>query len=99
MGSVVKLRETPSRDVRKQKGGALKLDKSYNFTDKAEIIDEFFTAADRLGYTNAFLSNESGVSITTFRNWRSGKTERPQVPTIAMAGRRCLGWKLGWVKK
>ena len=80
------------------KGGILKLNKSYNFTDKDQIIDELFTAAQNHNFNIAYMAEKSGVARSTLRKWRNGKTERPQAPTLSMVGRRCFGWKLGWIK-
>lgn len=64
---------------------ALKLYKSYSFTDKDPIIDRFRTAVEDSGLNLAKLAEESGVSSTTLYNWDHGPTRRPQFASMAAA--------------
>lgn len=43
------------------------------------------------------LSRHSGVSPTTIRNWRKGKTRRPQHVTLKAVA-LALGWKMTFTK-
>lgn len=83
--------------TRKSKGGALRTHKSYNFTEKEAIIDVLRTAIDDAAMSHTFVCNKSGVCKTTLRNWFSGKTNRPQYPTLNAVG-RVVGLKLDWVR-
>lgn len=60
--------------------GALNLARSYNFVEKRPVIDEMRTLIDHKEYRQ--LSAESGVSISTLRNWFSGKTISPKTVTV-----------------
>lgn len=77
--------------------GVLALQKSYNFVDKVEIIDELRTAIDDAGYSVAFIANKSGVTKKTLYKWFAGKTQRPQYPTLNAVG-KIVGIQLKWVK-
>lgn len=77
--------------------GALNLKQSYNFIDKTPIIDELRTALEDLHLSYKEIADRSGVSPTTIHNWFSGKTKRPQVPTLNAVG-RLVGWQLKWVR-
>ena len=76
----------------------LKLEHSYNFVDKALIIDKLHTALDDAGFTVAATANRSGVCTKTLYAWFGGKTKRPQVPTLNAVG-RLVGLELQWVRK
>lgn len=60
--------------------GALNLAKSYNFVEKKPVIDEMRTLIDHDSYKA--VSNETHVSMTTLRNWFSGKTISPRTITV-----------------
>lgn len=75
----------------------MRLDKSYNFVDKVEVIDQLRTALDDAGVTYAYACNKSGVCRSTLKNWFSGKTIRPQFPTLNAVG-RVVGMELAWVR-
>ena len=77
--------------------GVLNLNKSYNFTEKAEMIDALRTAYDDAGITITFAANKTGVCKSTFRAWFGGKTMKPQYPTLNAAG-KIVGLRLEWVK-
>jgi len=76
--------------------GPLKLARSYNFTEKHECIDELRTmiADSRLSIEE--LGARAGVAPQTIYHWLSGKTRRPQTPTLNAVG-RVLGRRIGWV--
>jgi DNA-binding phage protein len=76
--------------------GRLDLNRSYNFVDKAEIIDKLRTAMDDAGITLSVASNKSGVRRETMRRWFDGKTKKPQVPTLNAVG-KLVGLRLAWV--
>ena len=60
--------------------GALNLAKSYNFVEKKPVIDEMRTLVDHTEYR--VVSDDTGVSRTTLRNWFSGKTISPRTLTV-----------------
>lgn len=76
--------------------GPLNLARSYNFTEKHECIDELRTmiADSRLSIEQ--LGERAGVAPQTIYLWLSGKTRRPQTPTLNAVG-RVLGRRIGWV--
>lgn len=82
----------------KAKGGALKLDQSYNFVEKAAIIDRLRTEIEDGNVTLTYVANKSGVCESTLRNWFNGQTMRPQFPTLNAVG-KLFGLKLDWVKR
>jgi len=94
-GYKVKLRVVDNTPV-KGSGGALSLNKSYNFVDKAEIIDKLRTAMDAADLSISAAANKSGVTRQTMKRWFDGKTQRPQVPTLNAVG-KLVGLKLAWV--
>jgi len=61
----------------------LKVYRSYNFVEKDPIIDATRTLfSDRhASYTD--VSQDSGVAVSTIRNWFHGSTRRPQFATVA----------------
>jgi hypothetical protein len=64
--------------------GALKLYKSYMFTDRKDpVIDQVRTVAQSRNADYVEISAASGVSATTVRNWFEGDTCRPQYATVA----------------
>jgi len=75
---------------------ALKLYKSYNFTNKDPIIDKMrgFTK----GFSYSEIAEKSGVSHTTLHNWFEGKTQRPQYATVMAVAHAC-GFKVVFVKR
>jgi hypothetical protein len=60
--------------------GPLNLAKSYNFVEKKPVIDEMRTLIDRDEYRK--VSNDTNVSVSTLRNWFSGKTVSPKTITV-----------------
>ena len=60
--------------------GALNLDKSYNFVEKKPVIDEMRTLIDHAEYRK--VADETHVSMSTLRNWFSGKTISPSTVTV-----------------
>ena len=70
--------------------------KSYVFIDKDPIIDEVRTVFNESGKTKQWVTEESGVTAKTLRDWFEGGTKRPQAATIN-AVLRSLGYKLGVV--
>ena len=75
--------------------GRLNLNKSYNFVDKAEIIDRLRTALDDAGLSIRQAAEKSGVCQRTMYNWFHGVTKRPQLPTLNAVG-KLVGLKLTW---
>jgi len=53
--------------------------------------------AAQSGHTLASLANKSGVSRSTLRNWFSGKTMRPQLPTVKVV-LKGLGYSVTFTK-
>lgn len=60
--------------------GALNLAKSYNFVEKKPVIDELRTLIDHTEYRT--VAYDTNVSISTLRNWFSGKTISPRTLTV-----------------
>jgi hypothetical protein len=71
--------------------------KSYSFIDKDPIIDEIRTKIYDSGATYKWISEGSGVSTVTIRNWLDGQTKKPQAATIN-AVLRAIGYKLEIVR-
>ena len=80
------------RDAR----GVLQLDKSYNFVDKHEAVDELRTLIEDDALKLKVVAERSGVTRQTLKRWFDGKTLRPQAPTLNAVG-RLFGKRLGWV--
>jgi hypothetical protein len=79
----------------------LNLEKSYNFVDKAEVVDRLRTWIAEDGRTFTTIANKTGdygvsVSHTTINNLFSGKTKWPRASTLTAIG-KVLGKKLVWV--
>jgi hypothetical protein len=74
----------------------INISNSYNFIDKAPIIDEIRTLIQDRGVTESYVCYKSGVGKTTIKNWFNGHTKRPQAPTLNMV-LRVFGKKLGVV--
>lgn len=68
----------------------LRLYKSYNFRNKAPIIDAIFTSVDDSGMSWSELAKTSNVALGTIKGWR-GKTRRPQFATTAAIVRALPG--------
>jgi len=66
---------------------ALKLYKSYMFTEKDPIIDVVRTIVEDSHRPFARIERDSGVTGQTLRNWFMGPTKRPQFATIAAVAR------------
>jgi transcriptional regulator with XRE-family HTH domain len=77
---------------------ALQIYRTYSFKTKDPIIDRLRTIKKDEKYTDAEISERSGVSTTTLYNWFQGATRRPQHATI-MAVARCMGYDYELVKK
>jgi hypothetical protein len=60
--------------------GALNLAKSYNFVEKKPVIDEMRTLIDHTEYRT--VAYDTNVSVSTLRNWFSGKTISPRTMTV-----------------
>ena len=71
--------------------------KTYSFIDKDPIIDYVRTAIADYDKSLKHLSNESGVSTVTIRNWLYGTTKRPQAASLNAVLRSCF-YKLSIVK-
>lgn len=67
----------------------LKLYKSYNFVDKDPVIDLVRTTVEDSKLSYQKIHEDSGVSVTTLRNWFYKKTRRPQFCTVAAVVRAC----------
>lgn len=74
---------------------SLNLYKSYNFVDKDPVIDLMRSLISEQRAAYGRLSNDSGVSEATLRNWFDGKTKRPQFATVA-AVMGALGYRMNW---
>lgn len=77
--------------------GALRLYKSYSFTDKDPIIDRLRTIIRDEKIEHSDLADQSGVSLQTLYNWFHGETKRPQFATVA-AVVRSMGYELEVVR-
>lgn len=80
----------------RERGGALKLDRSYNFVEKRAEVDELRTLIEDEGLKIGKVAERSGVTRNTINRWLNGKTQRPQVPTLNAVG-RVFGKRLAWV--
>jgi hypothetical protein len=80
----------------REPSGVLKLDRSYNFVDKREAVDELRTMLDDDRMSLRVAHEKSGVALSTLHGWFNGKTMRPQLPTLNAVG-RVFGKRLGWV--
>jgi transcriptional regulator with XRE-family HTH domain len=67
--------------------------KSYNFVDKDPMIDQVRTIVHDSHMTYKAISEASGVSAYTIRNWLDGSTRKPQAATVNAVLRTC-GHKL-----
>ena len=76
--------------------GALQTTRSYLFIDKHPVIDEIRALMKGAAYSRKRLAEESGVCVTTLRNWDLGKTVRPQAPTLNAVA-KVFGKRLGLV--
>lgn len=69
--------------------------KTYNFVDKDPVIDRLRGYTKGIKYSK--ISADSGVSVTTLRNWFEGQTKRPQYATV-IAVMRALGYRESFVQ-
>lgn len=67
-------------DAPKGRGGALRLDKSYNFVDKRPVIDQLRTLVGGDDWKE--VADAGHVGRTTIYNWFMGKTISPRVLTV-----------------
>ena len=74
--------------------GALNLAKSYNFVEKKPVIDEMRSLIDHTEYRT--VAYDANVSVSTLRNWFSGKTISPRTLTVNKVLAR-FGKRLGVV--
>ena len=81
--------------VKLHKGGALRLDKSYNFIDKSPIVDQLSEWVRQSGMTYKELALRAGISAATINRLFMGVTMRPQARTYNALG-RVFGKKLVW---
>lgn len=101
--AVAKLADTPSarRDLRKPRRNIIshsKADKAYLFTKgKDPLLIQVINLIEESGYSIAYISEKSGVSGTTIRNWIGGKTMRPQNVTMDFV-LRVIGYERRLVK-
>lgn len=63
----------------------------------SQSLKNIQSIAAQSGHTLASLANKSGVSRSTLRNWFSGKTMRPQLPTVK-AVLKGLGYSVTFTK-
>jgi hypothetical protein len=92
MPNPVTFKYTRNRETR----GPLNLQRSYNFVEKKPIIDELRGLIDQEPSAYKKIHEESGVSVSTLRNWFSGKTISPRTMTVNAVLYR-LGKRLGVV--
>jgi len=71
--------------------------KSYSFVDKDPMIDQVRTVIADSQMTYKAISEASGVTSTTLRNWLDGSTRKPQAATFNAVLRAC-GYKLSIVR-
>jgi hypothetical protein len=81
-----------------KEGGMLKLNRSYNFVDKYTVIDELRTLVEDDGRSYTAICNRAGIVPGTMKKWFSGKTRRPQMPTINAVA-RVFGKRVGLVDR
>jgi Helix-turn-helix domain len=80
----------------KSQGGALRLDRSYNFVDKVCVIDELRGLVAHSGLTFQALADEAGLSPQTVWCIFSGKTIGPRRTTLEALA-KVFGKRLGLV--
>lgn len=64
---------------------------SYLFEAHDPILDAVDTMIADAGVTYTFITEKSGVTQNTLRNWNRRKTKRPQFATVAAVVRACGG--------
>lgn len=80
----------------KKSNGKIRVYKTYNYrVDPA--IDQVLELLESSDMKFGQASDESGVAVSTIRNWSKGKTRRPQSITIEAVG-RAAGYGRKWVK-
>jgi|SRR5262245_22810068 len=62
---------------------------SYNFRDKAPVVDELRTAIRDAGMTYRQIHEESGVSLACLYHLFSGPTRCPNFATVARIAHAC----------
>jgi DNA-binding phage protein len=55
---------------------------SYDFKDHDPILDSVSTLIEDRGVSHIYISNKSGVSLTTLRKWHYRRVKRPQFATV-----------------
>lgn len=70
--------------------------KTYKFKGQDPLIDDIKTMFIASDLKKVDVSTLSGVSSSTFHNWLSGRTKRPQAATLNAVG-RTMGQKLAFV--
>jgi transcriptional regulator with XRE-family HTH domain len=61
---------------------SLKLDKSYNFVDKAPIVDLIRTAIEDSPYSAQRVAELAGLAPATVQHWLAGRTLSPQAKSV-----------------
>lgn len=85
-----------------KKGGALRVYKSYLFTNKDPVIDEVRTMVkDTFGEVNRrslkAIEESGGPSAGAMSGWFFRNIKKPQSATVEAAG-RAMGYKRTWTK-
>ena len=63
--------------------------RSYSFIEKDPVINVVRTIVEDSRQPWSTISEESGVTRGTIRNWFLGSTKRPQFATVAAVTRAC----------
>lgn len=61
--------------------------RTYAFEDHDPAIDTIVDAARRTKMNGTRIARSSGISATTFYNWKNGRTKQPRHSTLAAAAR------------
>jgi DNA-binding phage protein len=64
---------------------------SYLFLDHDPVLDAVDTVIRDAGVTFTYITEKSGVTQQTLRNWSKRKIKKPQFATVAAVVRACGG--------
>lgn len=63
--------------------------KTYVFKEQDPIVGKVLIVIRDTNKHDTTVANDSGVSVSTLKNWRSRKTRRPQFATVNAVLRSC----------
>lgn len=72
--------------------------KGYRFIEKDPVLERLVDLIEQSPLTYKEICDSSGVSWQTIRNWRTGKTKKPQNVTMDFVA-RAIGYRRGdWAR-